>query len=129
MNTEQTAGSEIAMERAERGERAKALMPRFLQVLVSGVGCPNLLWAVCIWFGRWVLLSSFFSPGLSMLTFSSSFLVQLFGILPGLRCTINDPLKPKTPFLHQFKNAVLTTSQENANPSSPVPLLSQSGSY
>jgi len=43
VNTEQTSGSEIAMEEAERSEREKALIPWFLQVPVSGVGCPSLL--------------------------------------------------------------------------------------
>jgi ribosome biogenesis protein MAK21 len=32
------AGSEVAVEGAERGERVKALIRRFLQVLVSGGG-------------------------------------------------------------------------------------------
>ena len=37
-DTEGANGSEIATERAERGERVKALIRRFLQVLVSGGG-------------------------------------------------------------------------------------------
>ena len=61
-----TTSSEIAMEEAERSEREGSLIPWFLQVLVSGVSCPSLLWAGYICFGRWALLSSF--PGPSMLT-------------------------------------------------------------
>ena len=61
-----TTSSEIAMEEAERSEREGSLIPRFLQVPVSGVSCPSLLRAGYICFGRWALLSSF--PGPSMLT-------------------------------------------------------------
>jgi len=38
MSTGGADGSEIVAERAERGERVKALIRRFLQVLVSGGG-------------------------------------------------------------------------------------------
>jgi len=58
-----------------------------------------------------------------MLTFSS-FLVQLFGSVPGLQCMIDDPPKPKTSFLHQLKNAVLTTPQETRSQSARASPLS-----
>ena len=121
-----TISSEIAMEEAERSERERSLIPRFPQVpVVSGVGFPSLLQAGYICFGRWALLSSF--PGPSMLT------VFLFlcssSVLYLVQCMINDLPKPKTSFFHQLKNAGFTTPQENASPSSPMTLLSQSGSY
>ena len=121
-----TISSEIAMEEAKRSERERSLIPRFPQVLVvSGVGCPSLLQAGYICFGRWALLSSF--PGPLMLTvflfLCSSSLLYL------VQCMINDLPKPKTSFFHQLKNVGFTTPQENASPSSPMTLLSQSGSY
>ncbi|KIM44363.1 hypothetical protein M413DRAFT_25783 [Hebeloma cylindrosporum] len=65
------AGSEIAAERVERSERVKALIRRFLQVLVSGGGgAPE-----------------FIAGGLYLLG-------ELFSSVPGLRSMINQPPKP-----------------------------------
>ena len=105
-DTEGATGSEIATERAERGERVKALIRRFLQVLVSGGGgAPEFIAGGLYLLGEVGVVVSlfffFFCYYYSLLYFltdisdidmlSFSFFMQLFSSVPGLRSMINDP--------------------------------------
>ena len=121
--TDGAAGSEIVAERAERGERVKALIRRFLQVLVSGGGgAPEFIagglyllgevgvaifffpcFRVLLWFSSLLSIVSMSLLSLSSLFFrllqiyrmlTFFFFIQLFSSVPGLRSMINDPPKP-----------------------------------
>lgn len=81
--TEGAAGSEIAMERAERGERVKALIRRFLQVLVSGGGgAPEFIAGGLYLLGEVGVVVCFFSRFFRiLLSFSSLLCIDFFTIL------------------------------------------------
>lgn len=72
--TDGAAGSEIVAERAERGERVKALIRRFLQVLVSGGGgAPEFIAGGLYLLGE-VGVAIFFFPCFRVLLWFSSLL-------------------------------------------------------